>query len=53
MEQTTIVEKVLRSMHTKFNYVVCSVEESNDFTSFSIDEIKSSLLMKFFVNLSS
>ncbi|KAI5402746.1 hypothetical protein KIW84_050376 [Lathyrus oleraceus] len=45
MGQTTIVEKVLRSMHTKFNYVVCFIKESNDITSLSIDELKSSLLV--------
>ncbi|XP_050914997.1 uncharacterized protein LOC127129941 [Lathyrus oleraceus] len=45
MEQTTIVEKVLRSMTIKFNYVVCMIEESNDVTSLSIDELQSSLLV--------
>jgi len=29
-EETAIVEKILRSMTSKFNYVVCSIEESND-----------------------
>lgn len=28
--ETSIVEKILRSMTEKFNYVVCSIEESND-----------------------
>lgn len=27
LEQTAIVEKVLRSMTMKFNYVVCSIKE--------------------------
>jgi RNase H-fold protein (predicted Holliday junction resolvase) len=27
MEQSVIIEKILRSMTFKFNYVVCSIEE--------------------------
>lgn len=45
MEQSTIVEKILRSMTAKFNYVVCSIEESNDVQTLSIDELQSSLLV--------
>ncbi|XP_058758796.1 uncharacterized protein LOC131632048 [Vicia villosa] len=45
MEQTTIVEKVLRYMITKFNYVVHSIEESNDVRTLFIDELQSSLLV--------
>jgi RNase H-fold protein (predicted Holliday junction resolvase) len=45
MEQVTVVEKILRSMTEKFNYVVCSIEESNDVTSLSIDELQSSLMV--------
>ncbi|MCH96255.1 retrovirus-related Pol polyprotein from transposon TNT 1-94 [Trifolium medium] len=45
MEQVTIVEKILRSMPAKFNYVVCSIEESNDVTTLSVDELQSSLLV--------
>jgi hypothetical protein len=33
-----VVEKILRSMAAKFNYVVRSIEESNDVTSLSIAE---------------
>ena len=36
-EDTDIVEKVLRSMTPKFNYVVCSIEKSKDTTTLSID----------------
>jgi hypothetical protein len=45
MEQVTVVEKILRSMPVRFNYVVCSIEESNDVTSLSVDELQSSLLV--------
>lgn len=45
MEQTVIVEKILRSMTAKFNYVVCSIEESNNVSTLSIDELQSSLLV--------
>ncbi|MCI93902.1 retrovirus-related Pol polyprotein from transposon TNT 1-94, partial [Trifolium medium] len=44
MEPVVIVEKILRSMTPKFNYVVCSIKESNDVTAMSIDELQSSLL---------
>jgi hypothetical protein len=33
-------------MSAKFNYVVCSIEESNDVTSLSIDELQSSLIVQ-------
>jgi hypothetical protein len=45
IEQVMVVEKILRSMTPKFNYVVCSIEESNDVTTLSIDELQSSLLV--------
>ncbi|GMP48604.1 hypothetical protein CsSME_00015900 [Camellia sinensis var. sinensis] len=44
-EDVTIVEKILRSMTPKFNFVVCSIEESNDADELSIDELQSSLLV--------
>jgi hypothetical protein len=40
-----IVEKILRSMTSRFEYVVCSIEESHDVTTMSIDELQSSLLV--------
>ncbi|XP_058727062.1 uncharacterized protein LOC131598484 [Vicia villosa] len=43
MEGVTIVEKILRSMTAKYNFVVCSIEESKDIDSLTIDELQSSL----------
>ncbi|KAJ8900016.1 hypothetical protein K2173_024129 [Erythroxylum novogranatense] len=40
-----IVEKILRSMTPKFAYVVCSIEESKDTSTLTIDELQSSLLV--------
>jgi len=44
-EDVTIVEKILRSLTPKFNFVVCSIEEANDVGELSIDELQSSLLV--------
>lgn len=45
MEQSTVASKILRSLTSKFNYVVCSIEESNDLSTLSIDELHGSLLV--------
>ena len=45
MKDVNIVEKILRSMTREFNYVVCSIEESNDIDDLSLDELQSSLLV--------
>ncbi|GAU33764.1 hypothetical protein TSUD_393260 [Trifolium subterraneum] len=45
VEQVVVVEKILRSMPERFNYVVCSIEEANDVTAMTIDELQSSLLV--------
>lgn len=45
LTESKVVEKILRSMTSKFEYVVCSIEESNDVTTLSIDELQSSLLV--------
>ncbi|CAJ2647424.1 unnamed protein product [Trifolium pratense] len=44
--QSTIVEKILRSLTSRFNYVVCSIEESNDTTTMTVDQLQSSLLVQ-------
>ena len=45
MNDVTIVEKILRSLTPKYDYVVCSIEESKDIEELSLDELKSSLLV--------
>ncbi|XP_049369600.1 uncharacterized protein LOC125834501 [Solanum verrucosum] len=40
-----IVEKILRSLTSKYNYVVCPIEESKDINELSHDELQSSLLV--------
>jgi len=46
MEQVLVVEKIVRSFTSKFNYLVCSVEEYNDVTALSIDELQSCFLVQ-------
>lgn len=45
MKDVTTVEKLLRSMTDRFNYIVCSIEESKDMDELSIDELQSSLIV--------
>ena len=45
MGQLLIVEKIIRSQTSKFHYVVCSIEESNDLDTLTIDELQSSMLV--------
>ena len=45
MEQSVIIEKILRLMTLKFNYVVCSIEESNDLSIMTINELQSNMLV--------
>jgi hypothetical protein len=39
MGQVMIIKKILRSMTLRFDYVICSVEESNDLDVLTIDEL--------------
>ncbi|TXG61921.1 hypothetical protein EZV62_013284 [Acer yangbiense] len=45
IRDVTIVEKILRSLSDKFNYIVCSIEESKDIDRLSIDELQSLLVV--------
>lgn len=45
MDDVAIVEKILRSLAPKYDYVVCSIEESKDIDALSLDELESSLLV--------
>jgi hypothetical protein len=38
-------EKILRTLTEKYNYIVCSIEESKDINHLSVDELQSSLLV--------
>ncbi|EOY01288.1 Uncharacterized protein TCM_011225 [Theobroma cacao] len=40
-----IVEKILRSLTPKYNFIVCSIEKSHDIDELSLDELQSSLLV--------
>ncbi|RDY08147.1 hypothetical protein CR513_07665, partial [Mucuna pruriens] len=44
MKEDTIVEKILRTLIEKFNFVFVSVEESKDIDKFTVDELQSSLV---------
>jgi hypothetical protein len=45
MSELTVIEKILRSMTSRYDYVVCSIEESHDLDSMTVDELQSSLLV--------
>jgi hypothetical protein len=45
MDDTIIVKKIIHSLSSKYDYVVCSIEESKDIKALSLDELQSSLLV--------
>ncbi len=45
LEEVTVVEKILRSMLLKFNFVVWSIKESKDLDTLSLDELQNSLMV--------
>lgn len=45
MEKLSMVEKIPCSMNSGFEYVVCSIEESNNVTTMYIEELQSKLLV--------
>ncbi|XP_020262696.1 uncharacterized protein LOC109838685 [Asparagus officinalis] len=45
MTDVKIVEKILRTLTEKWNYIVCSIEEANDIDQLSVDALQSSLLV--------
>jgi len=45
MSDMKIVERILRTLTEKYNYIVFSIEESKDINHLSVDELQSSLLV--------
>ena len=45
MSDVKVVEKILHSFIENFNYIVCSIEESKDIDTLSVDELQSSLIV--------
>lgn len=45
MPDVKVIEKILRYLTKKFNYIVCSIEESKGIDDFSIDELQISLIV--------
>nr|GMC85858.1 Retrovirus-related Pol polyprotein from transposon TNT 1-94 [Ipomoea batatas] len=43
IDEASIVEKILWSMTPKYNFVVCAIEEGNDTSKMTLDELESSL----------
>lgn len=45
MTDVKIVEKIMRTLTEKWNYIVCSIEEAKDIDRLSVDALQSSLLV--------
>ena len=45
MSSEKIVEKILRTLTENLNYIVYSIEESNEINSLTVEELQSSLLV--------
>src|ERR1044072_9794515 len=45
VKEIIVVEKIFRYMTKRFNYVVCAIEESNDVTELTVDQLQRSLLV--------
>ena len=45
MGDIVVIEKIMRFMTPKLDYVVCSIEESNDLDTLSINVLQSNLLV--------
>ncbi|XP_058765020.1 uncharacterized protein LOC131638480 [Vicia villosa] len=45
VDDVKIVEKILRTLTEKWNYIVCSIEEAKDIDQLSVDALQSSLLV--------
>jgi len=44
-EDITIIEKILRSLTPKLNFIVCSIEEAKDIDELFIGELQNSLII--------
>ncbi|XP_050895229.1 uncharacterized protein LOC127101831 [Lathyrus oleraceus] len=45
MDVVKVVEKILRTLTERFDYIVCSIEESKDIDTLTVDALQSSLLV--------
>jgi hypothetical protein len=45
IEDVKIMDKILRTLTEKFNYIVCCIEESKDIDNLYVDELQSYLIM--------